>query len=51
MQTQTDFAADMADMTRLQREARHLRAAFTAQMIAAAWHRLAALFTTHRTAS
>lgn len=51
MHDHTDFAADMADLTRLEREARQLRAAFMAEMLGAAWHGVASLFVTRRTAS
>lgn len=51
MQDDTDFAVDMADLTRLEREARQLRAAFMAEMLTSAWQGLASLFATRHTAS
>ena len=51
MQDHPDFAADMADLTRLEHEARQMRAAFMAEMLATAWHGLTNLFAPRRTAS
>jgi primosomal protein N'' len=51
MQDQTDFAADMADLTRLEQQARQQRAAFMAEMLTAGWHAFTSLFAAHRTAS
>ncbi|MCL1628727.1 MULTISPECIES: RSP_7527 family protein [Roseinatronobacter] len=51
MQDRPDFAADMADLTRLEHEARRLRTAFMAEMFAAAFHGIANLMTLRRTAS
>ncbi|MBN2759140.1 MAG: hypothetical protein JXQ79_01460 [Rhodobacteraceae bacterium] len=51
MQHHTDFAADMADLTRLEHEARRQRAAFMAEMLTAGWHAFTSLFAAHRTAS
>ncbi|CUX80807.1 MAG: hypothetical protein HLUCCA05_06560 [Roseibaca calidilacus] len=51
MHKNDNFATDMADLTRLEHEARRLRAAFMAEMFAAAWHGFVSLFATRRTAS
>lgn len=51
MQTQTDLAAEMADMTRLEQQARRERAAFMAEVLTAGWHAFTSLFAAHRTAS
>ncbi|NBB97748.1 MAG: hypothetical protein GVY34_06180 [Alphaproteobacteria bacterium] len=51
MQDQQDFAADMADMTRMEHEARQMRAAFMADSIAAAFRAVAQILTPRRVAS
>ena len=51
MQDQRNFAADMADMTRLEHAARQMRAAFMADMISAAFRGMAQFLTLRRTAS
>lgn len=51
MQDRPDFATEMADLTRLEHEARRLRAEFMAEMFAAAFHSIANLMTQRRTAS
>jgi hypothetical protein len=51
MQHHVDLATDMADMTRLEAEARRQRAAFMAEMLTAGWHAFTSLFAAHRTAS
>jgi hypothetical protein len=51
MYTNDPFSTDIADLTRLEREARRERAAFIAQMLGAGFQAMAQFFTARRTAS
>lgn len=48
MQHHDPFSTDIADLTRLEREARRQRAAYTRHLLSVAFHAIAHLFTARR---